>query len=109
MNNIMLPVEVMKLGSVILLPLFVVFLILLIIKNNVVKFVLHFFKMAAYFGLAYYLWWYYKNEDQIDIISTFTFIFCCYEGLDNLISWISILVDPIREYREKQKNINIYR
>lgn len=96
MSNIMLPVEVMKIGYVVV-PLIVIYILVSFVKNQVVKCVLYFLKASAYFGLAYYMWRFYGEKEQIDAISAFTFIFCCFESADNLISLLSVPIEYIRE------------
>lgn len=99
MSNIMLPVEFMKIGYVVV-PLIVIYILMSFVKNQVVKCVLYFFKASAYFGLAYFMWIFYSGKEQIDVISAFTFIFCCFESLDNLISLLSVPIEYIRELRK---------
>ena len=102
MDAIMLPVEFMKLGYI-FIPAFVLFFALdIAIKNQFAKALLVLLKAFAYGGLAILMWKYYQGKEQIDIISAFTFIFCCFEAADNAVSFFAI---PINIYRQSQERL----
>lgn len=103
MDNIMIPVEFMKIGYVVAIPLIVTYFVTVLVKNDMVKFFFCFLKTVVYFTLAYFMWKYYQGKDQIDIISAFTFIFCCFESADNLISLLSIPIEYIRKIRNNDE------
>lgn len=100
MSDIQLPIEFMKVGFVIAVPLLALYFVLLFVKNQLVKCVIYICKMFAYAALAWIMWSFYKNRETIDIISAFTFIFCCFESIDNFISFISIPIENIRDIVE---------
>ena len=102
MNDIQLSIHFMKIGAVMVVPLIVTYLVLAIVKNSLIKCIVYFLKVIAYVGLALIMWNFYKNKDTIDIISLFTFTFCCFESVDNLISLISIPIEFFRDIREKE-------
>jgi len=101
MNDVMLPIEVMRLGYGLIPVLVILYAITIFVKNDLVKALIYFFKAFAYCGLAFLMWKYYQGKEQIDIISAFTFIFCCFEGTDNILSLISIPVEKVRAIKEE--------
>lgn len=100
MNDIMLPTEFMKIGFTMAVPLIILYIVISFVENQVVKCTLYFLKSLAYFGLAWFMWKYYNGKEQMDIISAFTFIFCCFESADNLISLLSVPIEYIRKTRK---------
>ena len=100
MDKLMLPIEFVKIGYVIVIPLLIVFLLMSVVRNQVVKCILYIAKAFAYFGLAFVMWKFYQNREQIDVVSAFTFIFCCFECMDNIISILSILINNIHDFRD---------
>lgn len=99
MSNLMIPVKFMKLGYIVI-PIMVIYIIMSFVKNQVVKGILYLLKALAYFGLAYFMWKFYDGKEQIDVISSFTFIFCCFESADNVISLLSIPIEYIHKLQE---------
>ena len=78
MSNIMLPIEFVKFGYI-FIPVFgFVFVLGIFVENQFVKVLLHILKFFAYGGLAFLMWKFYQGKEQIDIVSAFTFIFCCF-------------------------------
>lgn len=102
MGEMMLPVEFMKLGYIFIPVFLVLFVMEMFVKIQYVKMILLFLKALAYGGLAFLMWKFYQGKPQIDIISAFTFIFCCFEASDNLLSLIYI---PINEYRHSEERM----
>lgn len=102
MSDILIPVEFLKMGYTLAFPLIALYLVISFVENQVVKCVIYFFKSLAYFGLAWVMWKYYNGKEQIDIISAFTFIFCCFESVDNVISLISVPIEYIRKLRKNK-------
>lgn len=100
MNDLMISVVFIKIGYVVAIPLIVLYIATLFVENQVVKCTLYFCKSLAYFELAHYMWKYYSGKEQIDIISAFTFIFCCFESADNFISLLSVPIEYIRKNRK---------
>lgn len=109
MDNIMLPVEFMKIGYVLIPVLLMVHIFALFCKSKVVKAIMYLLKAVAYGGLAYFMWIFYQGSMQIDMISAFTFIFCCFEGADNLFSLISMPFEVHEKYAEKLETIETIR
>lgn len=102
MDKLLIDAEFMRIGYALAIPLIFIYFLTVIIKNQMVKWFFSFFKMLAYFGLAYAMWIYYKDAKTVDIVSAFTFIFCCLESADNFISCISMPIEHIREYKERK-------
>ena len=102
MDNIMFPVEFMKIGYALTVPLLFVFLLISFVRNQLIKCTLYFVKAAAYFGLAFFMWKFYCNKEQIDVVSAFTFIFCCFECADNIVSLLSIPINYIHDCRDRK-------
>ena len=100
MNNVMISTEFIKIGFTLAVPLIVIYIAMSFVENQLIKFTLYFLKALAYFGLAWFMWKYYNGKEQIDIISAFTFIFCCFESADNFISLLSIPIEYIRKIRK---------
>jgi hypothetical protein len=100
MNDILIPVEVIKIGYTLAIPLIVLYIVIAFAENQVVKCAIYFLKSLAYFILAWVMWKYYNGKENIDIISAFTFIFCCFESVDNAISLISIPIEYIRKIKK---------
>jgi len=101
MESIMLPIDFMKWGYAFIPMLIVAYLLTMFFTGNLVKAFLYVMKAMAYGGLAYFMWKHYQGLQQIDVISGFTFIFCCYEATDNLFSLIAIPVEKFRRIKEK--------
>lgn len=107
MDNLMIPVEFMKVGYVVATALIALYFFTVFVKNEFTKFIMYFFKFLAYFGLAYFMWEFYKTREGIDIVSAFTFIFCCIESADNIISFLSIPIEYMRKIHENRKMYEI--
>lgn len=106
MNDWMLPVEFMQLGYIVI-PLIVIYIFMSFVKNQVVKCVLYFLKALAYSTLAYFMWKFYAGKEQIDTISAFTFIFCCFESADNLVSLLSVPIEWRHKMREDRREYEL--
>lgn len=92
MDNIMIPVKYMEIGYV-FIPLFIgIFLWDKFAKSQFAKAFILSFKVMVYAGLAYLMWKFYQGKEQIDLISVFTFVFCCFEAIDNMVSLLCLRV-----------------
>lgn len=100
MDNIVIPVEFMRVGYGFVGPLLIIFFSMSFVRNQIVKCTLYFFKAVAYFGLAFLMWKFYCDKEQIEIVSAFTFIFCCFECVDNVVSLLSVPINHIHDWRE---------
>lgn len=100
MEKIMLPVQFMKYGYI-FIPAFIIFFIMEVLTNSqILKEVLLLLKTLAYAGLGYVIWKFYQGKQEIDVMTAFTFIFCCFEAVDNFFSLILI---PIMQYKHAEE------
>lgn len=102
MDNLMLPVEFMKVGFAISIPLLVIFVLISFVRNQVVKCILCLCKAMAYLGLAFLMWKFYCDKEQVDVVSAFTFIFCCFESVDNIVFILSVPIEYIHKRRDEK-------
>lgn len=93
MDKLVIPIEFMKIGYIWAIPMVITYFLTIRVKKQYAKPILYLMKMLSYLGLAGLMWKYYQTKIEIDVVSAFTFIFCCLEAADNFISLMSILVE----------------
>lgn len=108
MDNVLAPVDFMKMGYILVVPLVFFGIFTSIIDSKFIEFIFNLIKALAYGGLAIFMWIYVHKTSthEVGMVTSFTFIFCCIECGDNLSKIIGSIITFVRQMIKIFKNPN---
>lgn len=107
MSDIMITVDFMKNGWVLAIPLAIVGILTYLFNNKWIEWFFALLKTFFYGALAIFMWKYVgiKELVEIDIVTAFTFVFCCIECGDNSVKTIGMPMQAIKDFIVLSKKV----
>ncbi len=106
LDNINISIDFIKIGWGLVIPLFLFRMFYMIFGFNLELF-FYLIKSIGYLAIAWLIWSLTKHQKEINLITAFTFILSCYEGVDSLSRVIEIPFNYFKKIVLHFRNRNI--